>query len=206
MKRNAKRILTLFLALVMIVSVFAACDGNANPTEPGDESASNEAVKLWFGYNTDNFMQDLEYEDEMEDRDYTLRLHGIREDVESVQLMITPSVNVVSYDLTMGDLTTEDGAVFSAENFEVFAEWYVENRFIKKGISKKRLRMELMKKGITKEIIDEVLEGRDDEVEIDKIIERKRDKSDDEKLISYLCRQGFSYQLAQSRVREYGKD
>ena len=87
-----------------------------------------------------------------------------------------------------------------------FAEWYVENRFVKKGISKKRLRMELMKKEIVKEIIDEVLEGRDDEAEIDKIIERKRDKYDDEKLINYLCRQGFSYQLAQSRVREYEKD
>lgn len=87
-----------------------------------------------------------------------------------------------------------------------FAEYYVENRFVKKGISQKRLRMELAKKGISKEIIDEVVFGRDDNEEIDKIIAKKRSKYDDEKLISYLCRQGFSYQLAQSRVLDFGKD
>ena len=87
-----------------------------------------------------------------------------------------------------------------------FAKYWAENRFVKKGISQKRLRMELIKKGIAKEIIEEVLDGRNDEEEIDKIIAKKRAKYDDEKLISYLCRQGFSYQLAQSRVREFGKD
>ena len=38
--------------------------------------------------------------------------------------------------------------------------------------------------------------------EIKKIIAKKRAKYDDEKLISYLCRQGFSFELAQSLVRE----
>ena len=46
---------------------------------------------------------------------------------------------------------------------EKFARWYVGNRFVKKGISKKRLRMELIKKGVTSDIIDEVLDVRDDE-------------------------------------------
>lgn len=123
MKRNAKSILSLLLAVMLTMSLFAACN---NDEQPAGEAASNEAIKLWYGYNTDNFMQDLEYEDEMEDRDYTLRMHGIRGDVESIQLMITPSVNVVSYDFTVGDLKSEDGTVFSAENLEVFAEWYVE--------------------------------------------------------------------------------
>ncbi len=87
-----------------------------------------------------------------------------------------------------------------------FAEYYVENRFVKKGISQKRLRMELLKKGISKEIIDEVLNIRNDEEEILKIIAKKRAKYDDEKLIQYLCRQGFSYQLAQSLVLDSEKD
>ena len=87
-----------------------------------------------------------------------------------------------------------------------FAEFWVENRFVKKGVSQKRLRMELMKKGVSKDIIEEVLDGRDDKEEILKIIARKRDKYDDDKLISYLCRQGFSYQLAQSLVRDSEKD
>ena len=74
-----------------------------------------------------------------------------------------------------------------------FAEWYVENRFVKKGVSQKRLKMELMKKGIALEIIDEVLGGRNDEDEIKKIISRKRAKYDDQKLMAYLCSQGFKY-------------
>lgn len=87
-----------------------------------------------------------------------------------------------------------------------FAEFWVENRFVKKGVSRKRLAMELMKKGISKDIIDEVLDGRDDKQEILKIIARKRDKYDDEKLIAYLCRQGFSYQLVRSLVLDSEMD
>lgn len=87
-----------------------------------------------------------------------------------------------------------------------FAEYYVENRFVKKGISRKRLRMELMKKGVAAEIIEQVLDGRNDEEEILKIIAKKRAKYDDEKLTQYLCRQGFSYQLARSLVAAHGKD
>lgn len=87
-----------------------------------------------------------------------------------------------------------------------FAEWYVENRFVKKGVSKKRLKMELAKKGVSREIIEEVLDLRNDEEEIKKIIAKKRAKYDDDKLIQYLCRQGFPYQLVQDLVRTYETD
>ena len=88
---------------------------------------------------------------------------------------------------------------------ERFAEWYVESRFIKKGISQKRLKMELMRKGIANEIIEKVLSARNDEEEILKIIVKKRDKYDDDKLIQYLCRQGFSFELVRNLVRTYEK-
>ncbi len=83
-----------------------------------------------------------------------------------------------------------------------FAEWYAENRFVKKGISKKRLGMELMEKGVSREIIDSVVGARNDEGEIKKIIAKKRARYDNDKLISYLCRQGFSYELAKKMVGE----
>ena len=83
-----------------------------------------------------------------------------------------------------------------------FAEWWVENRFVKKGVSRKRLAMELMRKGVAREIIDEVLDGRNDEEELKKMIARKRNKYDDEKLIAYLCRQGFSYDLVRKVMEE----
>ena len=66
--------------------------------------------------------------------------------------------------------------------------------------------MELAQKGVSKDIINEVLGRRNDEEEILKIIAKKRAKYDDEKLIQYLCRQGFSYQLARSLVAAHGKD
>ena len=83
-----------------------------------------------------------------------------------------------------------------------FAEWYVENRFVKKGVSKKRLKMELIKKGVAKEIIDEVIDERNDEEELRKMIARKRTKYDDEKLLAYLSRQGFSYDLIKRVLSE----
>lgn len=89
-----------------------------------------------------------------------------------------------------------------------FAEWYVENRFVKKGVSAKRLRMELMKKGIAKEVIDTILKEseRNDEDEIRKMITKKRAKYTDEKLIQYLCRQGFPYELVRELVLTSGMD
>lgn len=83
-----------------------------------------------------------------------------------------------------------------------FAEYYVENRFVKKGVSAKRLRMELMKKGISKDIIERVLNesSRNDEEEIAKIIAKKRAKYDDEKLTAYLLRQGFLYDSVREQV------
>ena len=83
-----------------------------------------------------------------------------------------------------------------------FAEYYVENRFAKKGISKKRLSMELVKKGINKSIVETVLAGdkRNDEIEIQKIIAKKRARYDDKKLMNYLARQGFSYDLIRNAL------
>ena len=87
-----------------------------------------------------------------------------------------------------------------------FAEYYVENRFVKKGISQKRLRMELMKKGVSKEIMETVLDERNDEEEARKMIAKRREKYDGEKLVTYLCRQGFKYDLAKKLVEEIGED
>lgn len=87
---------------------------------------------------------------------------------------------------------------------EAYAKYYVENRFTNKGISAKRLRLELMKKGIDQNIIDQVLSEdiRSDEEEIKKIIAKKRSRYDDEKLTNYLLRQGFDYELVRTLIRQ----
>lgn len=85
---------------------------------------------------------------------------------------------------------------------EKFAKYYLENRFTKKGISKKRLELELRQKGISLDIIESVFaeNPRNELEEIQKIISKKRSRYNDDKLIAYLVRQGFDYQISKEAV------
>lgn len=86
-----------------------------------------------------------------------------------------------------------------------FAEWFIENRFAKKGISEIRLRQELAKKGIDKNLIDELLENspRNETEEIKKAIQKRGPKTEPQKLLGYLARHGFSLDLSRELVEEY---
>lgn len=85
-----KKILCLLLSALMLTGILTACGNGFSPAE----TAEPEVAKLWFGYNTENFMQDYEYTDLMESRDSTLRMYGIRGETESSQLIITPLIDV----------------------------------------------------------------------------------------------------------------
>ncbi|MBR3323948.1 RecX family transcriptional regulator [Candidatus Saccharibacteria bacterium] len=90
-----------------------------------------------------------------------------------------------------------------------FAEWYVEYLTGKKNFSIKRIKMELRKKGIANDIVDELLERTEnyEAKKLSEIIAKKRSKYPDEKkLIAYLCRQGFDYQLVNELVRSSEMD
>jgi regulatory protein len=86
-----------------------------------------------------------------------------------------------------------------------FARYWVENRNQRKGSSVKKLRYELMSKGVASDIIDSEMSGgaRSDSDEILKIIAKKRSKYDDDKMTAYLARQGFSYDLIKNSIAEY---
>ena len=77
-----------------------------------------------------------------------------------------------------------------------FAELWVENRNAIKGMSMKKLRIELLQKGISDAVIEEVLDSteRNDREELRKVIaKRQRRYSDPQKFTQYLLRQGFKY-------------
>jgi regulatory protein len=79
---------------------------------------------------------------------------------------------------------------------EKFASYWIENRNLRKGSSKRKLSAELSAKGVERLIIERMLEEtlREDVSELQKIIEKKRSRYDDQqKFMSYLARQGFSY-------------
>ena len=77
-----------------------------------------------------------------------------------------------------------------------FAKFWIENRNQRKGSSIKKLKSELFSKGVSDEIIEQILASskRNDSEEIQKIIAKKAKKyTDEKKLVAYLARQGFSY-------------
>lgn len=79
---------------------------------------------------------------------------------------------------------------------ERFARWWVENRNVAKGTSLRKLSAELRAKGVSGDIIEQVMAqtDRSDDDELSKLLAKKRDKyADDQKLVAYLARQGFSY-------------
>jgi regulatory protein len=79
---------------------------------------------------------------------------------------------------------------------EKFARNWIENRSLKRGISKRKLQSELQLKGISSSLIHQLLNesNRTNEAEIEKVITKKRARYPDEaKFKLYLLRQGFSY-------------
>lgn len=79
---------------------------------------------------------------------------------------------------------------------EKFTRYWVENRSVTKGASRRKLMNELRAKGVEPSLIERHLaqSSRSDEEELQKIIAKKRSRyPDEQKLMQYLARQGFGY-------------
>lgn len=90
-----------------------------------------------------------------------------------------------------------------------FAKFFVENRYVRKGISQKRLKMELRQKGVSDDNIKIALAevDRPEDEELLKVIKKKRKKyPDDFKLVGYLIRQGFDLNRAKDAVANYSEE
>ena len=86
---------------------------------------------------------------------------------------------------------------FGYLNDERFAETFIRSRALMRNNSKRKMILELRKKGVDQDIIDRALNSSDEydeHVALKKMITKKRGSYDDErKLIAYLARQGFRY-------------
>lgn len=88
---------------------------------------------------------------------------------------------------------------------EKFTRYWVENRSLTKGASKRKLTAELRSKGVEQSIVEKFLAEslRSDDDEIKKIIAKKRNRyPDEQKLIQYLARQGFNYDDIKTALAE----
>lgn len=87
---------------------------------------------------------------------------------------------------------------------EAFAKYWIENRSTTKGISPRKLIAELRAKGVDQSAISLAMQNapREEKSEIEKVLVKKRHRYDDEqKLIAYLMRQGFSYDVIKESLR-----
>lgn len=90
-------------------------------------------------------------------------------------------------------------------NDTAFASAWVSNRRLLKNVSKRRLQQELRQKRVPPEIIEQVLQDDegDDRQALHELIEKKRPRyPDQQKLMQYLARQGFSYDDIKSALNQ----
>lgn len=92
-----------------------------------------------------------------------------------------------------------------------FAKSWVRARQLTKPVSKRRLTAELMQKGVRSELIEQALNGDSEDNQYDEAqalreIIRKKSKQaryqDEQKLMQYLARQGFGYDLIKNTLSE----
>lgn len=86
-----------------------------------------------------------------------------------------------------------------------FAEAWISGRTAIKPISEYRLRQELIKKRVPKEVIDASLEeaGLDDLSAVKEVIAKRGHRyKDKQKLMAYLARQGFRYDVIKQALNE----
>lgn len=87
-----------------------------------------------------------------------------------------------------------------------FGEWYIELQK-RRGKSDRALRAELFKKGLDRELVEDLLAGEpEDEVERIKVLIAKKQRlpryrGDPQKLKQYLARQGYSYDLINQELQ-----
>ena len=85
-----------------------------------------------------------------------------------------------------------------------FTRYWVENRQLRKGVSRRKLQAELRAKGVPEDVVEKNLmnTSRSDEDEIKKVVAKKRARYDDQKLLQYLIRQGFSYDDSRKAISQ----
>lgn len=92
---------------------------------------------------------------------------------------------------------------------ERFTRWWIENRKLRTGASRRTLTAELRQKGIAASLIEAVLaeSSRSDEDELAKVIAKKQARyPDQKKFIAYLLRQGFSYDAICAQLANHQSD
>lgn len=113
---------SLFFAIALCLTVVGCSKNKTNPN------------KIWYAYSTENLISDWEYFDGEEEnemyakRDSTLRFSCMKNENEGVQLMITPSRNINSFDFELPDVSGNSGTI-TKDHFSVSVAYYMNVDF-----------------------------------------------------------------------------
>lgn len=89
-------------------------------------------------------------------------------------------------------------------NDNAFAKMYARSRMSQNRYSLKRIRLDLRNKGISGDIIDQVLaDTNNDTTALDRLVAKKYSRYDETKLKAYLARNGFRYDDINSAIERY---
>ena len=111
-----KKLVSLVLSGVAVFSI-AGCENWDTSVATGDTAI------IWSALSTEKYLRDEVPASYTEAKlDYV----GMKGETTAMQVMITAKEYIKSFDLEVSDLKSEDGTVFSKDNFAVYAERYVE--------------------------------------------------------------------------------
>ena len=128
MKKTMK---CLFLSLALLMTMQAV---NVTNTEVGSQintataasSTANSQLSIWGTYSMEKVLKAPEYNHNNPKLEAALDVAAANGETESGQIIITTGdIGVNSYVTEVSDLTNENGDVYSAENVEVYNQWYV---------------------------------------------------------------------------------
>ncbi len=106
-----KKIIAPILAVVFTFGL-AGCGGN---------TAKENDVTVWTCSANTKVLQALEYDGS----ECKFKIGAFKNESESAQIIISPTEDVSSYTVALGDLTASDGSVLKKENFTVYNEKYI---------------------------------------------------------------------------------
>ena len=97
---------------------------------PNTEAPAESKYEVWSTYNTMRVVQNPSLNGNYEKWPAKITAQMAKHEMESAQLFITTDENtqIKNYSLVAQDLVNENGDVFSADNIDVYAQYYVDVR------------------------------------------------------------------------------
>ncbi len=120
-----KKILSVLLcSACVLTSVGYDAKGGFVASSPVVSASVNASeLRVWAARSTEKIIQGVDYSDRYGDK--TLRLHAFRNEEESGQIILSPKVDIASYEIRINDLKNSAGDTLSADSFEVYNQKYI---------------------------------------------------------------------------------